>query len=214
MDTQIAKTMAQFLTAEHTSLQNALNAVVAESNGRSSSFLTTISASLVALALVAQTSKFGDVFMIFSLTLLPILSFIGFSAYVRILQLDSSSYVYTAAINRIRHFYLDVTPEVAKYISLSAADDERGVQLSRVLNTNIFWNVISINSSLILIIDGLLAGTFFGLLTSVAFRAHALIPFGVGVIVFLLVSVLLYRLGMKWYAELRDNSQIRYPSVD
>lgn len=152
--------------------------------------------------------------MIFSLALLPILSFIGFSAYVRILQLDSSAYVYTGAINRIRHFYLDVTPELAKYISLSAADDERGVQLTRVLNTNTLWNVISLNSSLILVIDGLLTGTFCGLLTAIIFQVDTLIPFGVGVIVFLLVSVLPYRLGMKWYSDLRDKFQIRYPSPD
>jgi hypothetical protein len=214
MDNPNIKTMAQFLATEHTAMQNALNATVVESNGRSSSFLTTISASMVALALVAQISKFGEIFLIFSLALLPILGFIGFSAYIRMIQLDFSAYVYTAAINRIRHFYLDVTPELAKYLSFPAADDEAGVQRARVMNTNILWNVISLNSSLILVINGLLAGAFCGLLIAMVFQVDAIVAFVVGVITFLLVSFLLYRLGLKWYEELRDKSQVRFPSLD
>ncbi len=214
MDDQTTKMMSQFLATEHTALQNALNATVVESNGRSSSFLTTISAGMVALALVAQVSKFGDIFMIFSLALLPVLAFIGFSSYVRMVQLDFSAYVYTAAINRIRHFYLDITPEMAKYLSFPPADDEAGVQLTRVMNTNIFWNVISLNSSLILVIEGLLSGAFCGLLIYIVFRVNSYVAFGAGIVIFLLVSLLLYRLGMNWYMELRDKSKVRFPSIE
>ena len=93
MDDQTIRTMAQFLTTEHSALQNARNAVVVESNGRTASFLTTISASIVALALVSQISRFGEVFLLFSLVLIPTLSFIGISAYVRMVQLDFSDFV-------------------------------------------------------------------------------------------------------------------------
>ena len=139
MDDQTVKTMAQFLTTEHSALQNARNAVVIESNGRTASFLTTISASIVALALVSQISRFGEVFLLFSLVLIPTLGMIGISAYVRVVQLDFSAFVYTAAINRIRRFYLRATPEIAQYLSFPASDDQRSVLRTRVIYTSNPW---------------------------------------------------------------------------
>jgi hypothetical protein len=211
MDSQTIKTMAQFLTAEHSALQNARNAMVVESNGRTASFLTTISASIVALALVSQISRFGEVFFLFSLVLIPALGFIGISAYVRMVQLDFSDFVYTAAINRIRRFYLQATPEIEQYLSFPAFDDQPGVLRARVIYTSSLWNVLSLTSGLILVINGLIAGALSSLLMTVLLGSQVLPAVGVGVIVFLLVSALQYWLGLKWYADLRKDYRVRFP---
>src|SRR6266545_7823868 len=125
MDDQTSNRMAQFLATEHSALQAARNTLVVEGNGRTASFLNTISAGVVALALVFNISQFGEAFLLFALVLIPMLGFIGISAYVRMTQLDLADFAYTSAINRIRRFYLHTTPEIVPYLSFPAFDDER-----------------------------------------------------------------------------------------
>jgi RsiW-degrading membrane proteinase PrsW (M82 family) len=212
MDDQTIKRMSQFLTTEHAALQNARNARVVESNGRTASFLTTISASFVALALISQISRFSEVFLLFALVLIPTLAFIGISAYVRMVQLDFSEFVYTAAINRIRRFYLQTTPEIGQYISFPAFDDQYGVLRSQVIYTSFPWTVLSLPSSLILVINSLLAGALCSILVIVFFQPQVFVAVGAGVFVFLLAAVLQYLLGLKWYADLSEEYKTRFPA--
>jgi hypothetical protein len=211
MDDQTIDRMAQFLATEHSSLQAARSAVIAESNGRTTSFLTTISAGFVALALVSQIARFGEVFLLFSLVLISILGFIGISAYVRVVQLDFADAAYASAINRIHHFYLQTTPEIAPYLSFPAFDDAQSILRARVIYTSYAWTVLSYPSGLILVINSLLAGALCGLLVTTFFGALVLVAVGAGVIAFLLVSVVQYRLGVKWYADVRRDFQPRFP---
>jgi hypothetical protein len=50
-------------------------------------FLTTLSASVVALALVADASGFDDQFTILALALFPIVLFLDIATHVRIVQI-------------------------------------------------------------------------------------------------------------------------------
>src|SRR6266508_3835383 len=88
MDDQTINKMAQFLSTAYSALQAARTALVLEGSGRMASFLTTISAGVVALALVFNIAPFGEAFLLFALILIPVLGFIGLSAYVRMTQLD------------------------------------------------------------------------------------------------------------------------------
>jgi hypothetical protein len=143
--------------------------------------------------------------------LIPILGFIGISAYVRMVQLDFADAAYTSAINRIRHFYLQTTPEIEQYLSFPAFDDERSIFRARVIYTSLAWTVLSYPSGLILVINSFLAGALCGLLVTTLFRAQVWIAAGAGVVVFLLVSVLQYRLAMQWFADVREDFQPRFP---
>src|SRR5690606_28100162 len=87
-DNQASRQTAQFLATEYAALQSARSALVVESNGRTGTFLNAISASFVALALILNISQFGGTFLLFALVLIPILGFIGLSAYVRVVQID------------------------------------------------------------------------------------------------------------------------------
>src|SRR4051812_45537912 len=66
-----------FLTTEHFTLQGSRAATIAESTGRATMFLSSVSGGLVALGLVAAATDVGDAFFAFGLVLLPLLAFLG-----------------------------------------------------------------------------------------------------------------------------------------
>jgi hypothetical protein len=92
-----------------------------DSNGRIALYLGSLSSSLVALALVAQQLRFGDVFLVFVLTVLPALLFLGLVTYVRVLHNSVEDIIYARAINRIRHYYTEIDPTQAHYFLLAGA---------------------------------------------------------------------------------------------
>src|SRR5882672_12088333 len=67
----------QILSTEHWSLLASRSLAWNESFSRAGMFLTTLTGAIVALALVAQASAFGDGFTLFALVILPIVLFIG-----------------------------------------------------------------------------------------------------------------------------------------
>src|SRR6187200_679200 len=75
-----------FVTTEHFVLQGARAATIAESTGRASMFLASVSGGLVALGLVATASSVGAAFYGFGLILLPTLTFVGLVTFGRVLQ--------------------------------------------------------------------------------------------------------------------------------
>jgi hypothetical protein len=67
----------QILTTEHWSLLATRSMIWNEIFTRASMFLTTLSASIVALALVAQATEFDETFRTLALLILPVVLFLG-----------------------------------------------------------------------------------------------------------------------------------------
>ena len=125
---------ATFLSTEHWSLLSARSLAWNESFNRVSVFLNTLSASAVALALVADASGFDDGFKIFALVLFPIVLFLGLATYARIVQINLEDIHLMAAMNRLRRAYVESAPEVRGYFSTGLSDDEGGVWRSYLLD--------------------------------------------------------------------------------
>jgi hypothetical protein len=117
----------QFLTTEHFVLQTAKSAVVAESNGRASLFISAVSSAIVALAFVGQVSGTGETFLWFGLVLFPSLFLLGIATFVRLCQTAVESTNHARGMSRIRHYYLEQAPELARYFVHSSHDDLSGV---------------------------------------------------------------------------------------
>jgi hypothetical protein len=117
----------QILATEHWSLLATRSLTWNESFSRSSMFLSALSGAVVALALVAQASAFGEAFVVFSLVLLPVVFFIGFGTYVRLVQANLEDARWVAGMNRIRHAYLEIAPELEPYFITGSHDDEIGL---------------------------------------------------------------------------------------
>jgi hypothetical protein len=114
------------LTTEHFTLQGARAATITESLGRSTIYLGSLSASLVAFALIAQGESVAD-FRLFALLILPGLCFLGTVTFVRIVETAIEDATYAQAINRIRRYYLELAGEEARYFTLGGNDDLEGV---------------------------------------------------------------------------------------
>src|SRR5690349_14137083 len=105
----------QILTAEHFNLQTARSATISESIGRLSTVLSTISGVLIALGFAGQVSAFDTTFKAFALVLLPALLLLGVTTCARVAQTSVEDIHYLRGISRIRHFYVEVSPEIADY---------------------------------------------------------------------------------------------------
>ena len=116
----------QILATEHWSLLATRAIGWNESFARAGLYLTVLSASVVALALVAQATEFDDRFALFALVMLPVVFFIGVATTVRVAQSSAEDLQWVTGMNRIRHAYLEMEPSLAPYFVTSAHDDEAG----------------------------------------------------------------------------------------
>jgi hypothetical protein len=113
-----------FLTTEHSTLQGARGNTISETNGRMTLFLGTVSSGLIALGFIGTEA--GDTFFVFGLILFPLLFSVGLLTFERVLQSSIEDIFYARGINRIRHFYTELVPEMAPYFVLSTHDDVAG----------------------------------------------------------------------------------------
>src|ERR1043165_1375795 len=161
----------QFMTTEHFTLQTAKSATVAEANGRAANFLSTVSSAVVALAFVGQVSEMGGAFLLFGLVLFPSLLFLGFATFERAIQTAIENMIHSRGINRIRHFYVELAPEVGRYFIHSTHDDVAGALhnmgiIPRASESK--WQLLVTNAGTVSVINSVLAGVFAGMLARFA----------------------------------------------
>jgi hypothetical protein len=117
----------QILATEHWNLLATRSMSWSESFSRAGMFLTVLSGAVVALALVAQATAFGEGFVIFALLLLPVVLFVGVATYVRLVEVNSEDVHWVYGMNRIRHAYLDMEPELKPYFVTGFSDDDAAI---------------------------------------------------------------------------------------
>jgi len=117
----------QILTTEHWSLLATRSMSWNESFSRAAMFLSLLSGSIVALALVAQATAFGDNFSLFALLLLPVVLFAGVATFTRLVQVNNEDAHWVVGMNRLRHKYLEIAPDFEAYFVTGAHDDEPGI---------------------------------------------------------------------------------------
>jgi hypothetical protein len=120
----------QILTTEHWSLLAARSLVYTEAMSRTSIFIAALTGSVVALAFVGQATEFGSGFAAFALVLLPVVYFLGFVTIVRLSQVNREDALWVAGMNRIRHAYVELAPELEPYFVTSRYDDRQGMLAS------------------------------------------------------------------------------------
>ena len=104
-------------TTEHFNLQTARVGTISEANGRASIYLAAVSSNLIALAFIGQMSRLGAAFYAFSLILLPVLAFVGFVTFQRLVQSSMDDVAYAQRIARLRNLYVALVPELEPYLS-------------------------------------------------------------------------------------------------
>lgn len=118
---------AQILATEHWSLLATRSVTWAEMFSRATMFITVLSAAVVAIALVAQATAFGPEARTFALLVLPVVLLIGVVTYIRLGEANGSDIGHVIGMNRLRHAYLELAPELAPYFVTSQHDDHAGI---------------------------------------------------------------------------------------
>jgi hypothetical protein len=118
---------AQILATEHWSLLGTRSMTWNEVFSRASMFVTVLSASVVSLALVAQATAFGPSFRLFALLVLPIVLLVGIATVIRLGDANTEDLGMVAGMNRIRHAYLELAPELEPYFMTGHNDDEASI---------------------------------------------------------------------------------------
>jgi hypothetical protein len=117
----------QVLSTEHWSLLASRSLAWNESFSRAGMFLSALSGAIVALALVAQASDFGEGFRLFALVILPVVLFIGLTTLLRLGISNYHDGLTVIGMNRIRAAYFERVPEVRRYFVMPGTDDHDAV---------------------------------------------------------------------------------------
>jgi hypothetical protein len=125
---------AAILATEHWSLLSARSLIWNEAMSRATVFLTVLSASIIALALLADATGFGSQTRTLALVLLPMVFLVGIATYARLVQINTEEFQLVLAMNRLRHGYLQLEPGLQRYITTGHHDDERGVITTYMLD--------------------------------------------------------------------------------
>jgi hypothetical protein len=198
------------LTTEHFTLQGTRSGTITESLGRTTIYLGSLSASLVALALVFQGGTAVDDFRLFGLVLLPALVFLGTVTFVRVVETGIEDAICLLAINRIRHYYLELAGDDARYFALGGNDDIPGVLANMGLSLSPWRPFFSV-ASVIAVINSMVAGALVAItVDAFASRTVALVA---GAAVAVAAVAAHFRLGQGQFLRAMASRTPEFPTL-
>jgi hypothetical protein len=181
-DRDAGQALLTTLTTEHFTLQGARSQTIGESAARSSLYMFSVSSTLVALGFVSQVSAGGELFQLFALTVLPTLFFLGVSTFARLVQSSIEDVRYGRAINRIRHYYVELAGD---------NDDPRGVLLNMGLEGGSRWQLFFGTANAVSVVNSVVGAGAIAILLGVTLDLPLAVAAVAG-IVFLAVSVAMH----------------------
>jgi hypothetical protein len=202
----------QILATEHWSLLATRSMVWNEIFTRAGMFLTTLSAATVALALVAQATNFDDTFRSLALLVLPVVLFLGIATFIRLGHAQVIDVWTVVGMNRLRHAYLDIAPDLESHFVTSQHDDWRSLlQTSGHFDRVRPSMALSSTPTIVGVISAVLAGVIADLVVATVSDREAL-QIAAGVAVALVAAVIM--LGVAPYRQISQAQreyQPRFP---
>ncbi|HEX2194139.1 MAG TPA: hypothetical protein VHK63_04150 [Candidatus Limnocylindria bacterium] len=190
---------AQLLATEHWSLLATRSLSWNESFARAGMFLTLLSGAIVALALVAQATSFGEGFVVFALLLLPVLLVVGLATYARLLEVNNEDLVWVAGMNRLRRAYLELAPDLERHFVTGVTEDRSGMlrTYGAVVETGggLLHGLITTPGT-IAFVNAMLAAVLAAVAT-IALQTAMAPAAGLGVVVFIASFLVLYWWGYR-----------------
>jgi hypothetical protein len=132
-DTAAGTTAAQrlqILSTEHWSLLATRSLGYTESFSRVGMFFSVLSGAVISLALIAQAGRYGRTFIIAAILILSIVLFVGVATIVRLISVNHDDLRWVIGMNRLRHAYLDLHPDLERYFVAGWHDDARGISMT------------------------------------------------------------------------------------
>lgn len=203
---------AQFLATEHWSLLATRSMTWSEIFSRTNTYLTVLSATVIALSLVANASGFGQNFLTFALLVLPVTLLIGLGTYFRLIEADVEDSWLVIGMNRLRHAYLELAPELEPYFVASHHDDPQGILTTYSFRSRVglsHW--LSGSPVVVGIIDAVVVGVLAAVICEAA-GAGVVLRTVIGGVTAAAAAVLLGFLGYRKVREVTHNYTPRFPS--
>jgi hypothetical protein len=208
----------QILATEHWSLLATRSLTYMETFSRVTIFLGILSGAVIALALVAQADRFGPIFIAIAIPMLSIVLFAGVATIARLSALNRDDFRWVIAMNRLRHAYLEVHPELEPHFTTSPYDDVRGALVTLGIDDVTAARGIGSLFHLLQTLPGMLTvivAAVAGAIGALAALAVGLPPVGavvVAAIAFVLLLVLMGVAGRRAFGSLSPGLQPRFPS--
>jgi hypothetical protein len=176
-------------------------------------FITVLSASVVALALVAQATDFGDTFRAFALLVLPVTLVLGIGTLIRLGDAMNEDVWLVLGMNRLRRAYLDLAPDLEPYFITGSHDDFAGIMKTRGPASQIGpgW-ILSATPVIVSVINAAIVGVIAALLVSL-FTDRMVIVYPAGVVAGLAIAW--YLIGIIPAREIRrfqGSIETRFPT--
>lgn len=192
----------QILTTEHWGLLSTRALTWNEAFSRATMFLSVLTGSVVALALVAGVMGFDDGFVAFALLLLPIVLFAGVGTLRRLIEINREDVHWVIGMNRLRHAYLEAAPELQSYFVTGWTDDEAGIMTTFGARPGAgsFAHEFVTTPGLIAVVDGVVAGVLaaiLGLQAGAGTGIGLALAVSSGVVTIVLLALLQYRLVIR-----------------
>ncbi|HYI67826.1 MAG TPA: hypothetical protein VEW95_12965 [Candidatus Limnocylindrales bacterium] len=207
----------QILSTEHWSLLGARSLAYNEAFIRGGMFLTFLSMSFVALALLAQGMSFGDQFLTIAAVVLAFDLVIGLATYGRISGANVDDMRAIHGMARIRHAYTQIAPITKPYFTTATHDDPEsvltayGTMPSSAAGT--FFYAMTTSGGMIGLITSMVGGVLaavLGLILGISGELALWIGLGGGVLVF--VAILAATLGS--VPRTQASLQALFPATD
>jgi hypothetical protein len=199
----------QVLSTEHWSLLGARSLAYNEAFVRGGMFLTFLSMSFVALALLAQGMSFGSQFLTIAAVVLAFDFVIGLATYGRINGANVDDLRAVHGMARIRHAYIQIAPITAPYFTTATHDDVDSVlgTYGSPATTGVGFVLYGLTTSggmiglITCMVGGVLAAVL-GLIIGVSGELAVWIGLGGGVLVFVVLAAATFGYIPRHQAEL------------
>jgi len=207
----------QILATEHWSLLATRSLIYQESLGRVNMFLAILSGSVIALALIAQADRFGTVFTAIAIFMLAIVFFTGVATIRRLMMLNRDDYHVVVGMNRLRHGYFDLHPELEPYFITSQFDDlpgalrTLGIAVETAQGMGTFFHGFVTLPGMVGVIVASVGGAIGGL-AAIGFGAPPYVAILAGAVVFSAVEALIYRTGRRSFRRFGPSIEPRFPT--
>jgi uncharacterized membrane protein len=184
----------QILSTEHWSLLSSRSLAYNEAFTRGGMFLSFLSMSFVALALLAQAMSFGDDFLTIAAIVLAFDFVIGLATFFRIAGANEDDLRAVHGMARIRHGYTQIAPMVTPYFTSATHDDLASIvevygNLPATTAGSILYGLTTSGGMIALIVSmvgGVLAGVL-AIMVGASGGAAAWIGVAGGAVVFVLL---------------------------
>lgn len=213
-----AASRLQILATEHWSLLATRSLTYSESLARVNIFLAILSGAVIALALVAQADRFGPTFISVAIPMLLVVLFAGVATISRLTALNRDDYRWVIGMNRLRHAYLEMHPELEPHFIASQYDDLRGALQTLGLDSMTDGRGLGSAFHLLQTLPGMLTvivAAVGGAIGALAALAVAVPPFGAVIasaVGFVLVVVLMGIWGRRSVTAVPPSLVPRFPS--